>query len=368
VFVALCVITNAASAQQSPATADQARVEERIRALQRESEQLARSTRTLVGELRKLEIERDLRAAEAVQAEAAVADARRLLQQTDVRLAALEQERVGQLPGLRAQLVDLYKRGEMGYAQMLFAAEDVRAFGRASRAVAAVVELNRRRIEAHRKTLAAVRQERATAAERTKVLAEREAAARQARTAAERSVTARTRRIREIDSQRDTAAQYVGELQLARQALIERLAKRSDETSPAPVPLVPFRGALDWPIDGEVEGRFGQSANRLGGSAVRNGVEISAALGGSVRAVHGGTVAHADPFTGLGNLVILDHGGNHFSLYGYLGAMSVSVGQAVQAGQPLGQVGPSPAGPPALYFEMRIDGRAVDPVQWLEPR
>jgi septal ring factor EnvC (AmiA/AmiB activator) len=70
----------------------------------------------------------------------------------------------------------------------------------------------------------------------------------------------------------------------------------------------------------------------------------------------------------LGNLVILNHGGNHFSLYGYLGAMSVSVGQAVQEGQPLGQVGPSPAGPPALYFEMRIDGRAVDPVQWLEPR
>jgi septal ring factor EnvC (AmiA/AmiB activator) len=66
--------------------------------------------------------------------------------------------------------------------------------------------------------------------------------------------------------------------------------------------------------------------------------------------------------------VIVDHGNDHYSLYGYLGAMTVTVGQAVEAGAEVGAVGPSPAGPSALYFELRVDGRSVDPVQWLKPR
>jgi septal ring factor EnvC (AmiA/AmiB activator) len=134
------------------------------------------------------------------------------------------------------------------------------------------------------------------------------------------------------------------------------------------VPLAPFRGALEWPVEGRVVGGFHDTANRLGGSAVRNGIEISADEGRPVRAVHGGTVVHADAFPGFGMLVIVDHGGDDYSLYGYLSSMAVAVGKAVGAGDELGQVGASPAGPAALYFEMRIDGRSVDPVQWLKPR
>jgi septal ring factor EnvC (AmiA/AmiB activator) len=87
-----------------------------------------------------------------------------------------------------------------------------------------------------------------------------------------------------------------------------------------------------------------------------------------VLAVHGGTVAYAEPFTGFGNLVILDHGGNHYSLYGYLASIGVSRDQRIEAGAELGRVGTAPAGPPALYFEIRVDGRSVDPVEWLEDR
>ncbi len=178
-----------------------------------------------------------------------------------------------------------------------------------------------------------------------------------------------TARIVEIDSRRDLTAQYVGELQVARDSLLARLASPAAERPGPPlVPLAPFRGALEWPIQGRLAGQFGQAANRLGGSAVRNGIEISAPAGVPVHAVHGGTVIHADAFAGFGTLVIIDHGSNHYTLYGYLGAASVAVGQAVETGAALGQVGAAPAGPTALYFEMRIDGRAVDPVQWLKPR
>jgi septal ring factor EnvC (AmiA/AmiB activator) len=67
-------------------------------------------------------------------------------------------------------------------------------------------------------------------------------------------------------------------------------------------------------------------------------------------------------------MVIIDHGANYFSLYGYLGSIGVTSGQHVDAGTELGRVGTAPTGPAALYFELRVDGRSVDPIQWLKPR
>jgi septal ring factor EnvC (AmiA/AmiB activator) len=65
--------------------------------------------------------------------------------------------------------------------------------------------------------------------------------------------------------------------------------------------------------------------------------------------------------------VILDHGSNSYSLYGYLESTGLQQGQAVETGAEVGRVGAGPAGPPGLYFELRIDGRSVNPVQWLKP-
>jgi septal ring factor EnvC (AmiA/AmiB activator) len=79
-------------------------------------------------------------------------------------------------------------------------------------------------------------------------------------------------------------------------------------------------------------------------------------------------VAFAGPFAGFGNLVILDHGGKAFSVYGYLDRVDVVKGARVPRGQVLGGAGTTPSGLDAVYFELRIDGRAVDPLQWLKGR
>jgi len=119
--------------------------------------------------------------------------------------------------------------------------------------------------------------------------------------------------------------------------------------------MASFRGALDWPAPG----RFVRA---------RNGIEITAPEGTPVTAVHPGTVDYADTFSGFGNMVIIDHGNNYFSLYGYLSSIGVGSAQHVDAGTELGKVGMAPAGPASLYFELRVDGRSVDPIQWLKPR
>ncbi len=92
---------------------------------------------------------------------------------------------------------------------------------------------------------------------------------------------------------------------------------------------------------------------------------MSAPEGQTVRVVHEGVVAFSGPFTGYGNLVIVDHGDRSYSLYGHLNSVQVATGQRLDAQAPVGTSGRNPAGVPALYFELRIDGAAVDPLQWL---
>jgi septal ring factor EnvC (AmiA/AmiB activator) len=82
--------------------------------------------------------------------------------------------------------------------------------------------------------------------------------------------------------------------------------------------------------------------------------------------VHDGTVAFAGPFTGYGNLVIVDHGAQTFSLYGQLGSPRVERGAKVEGGEVLGTAGRILAGIPGMYFEMRVDGKPVDPLEWLK--
>ena len=341
-----------------------------MRALQRENEELAREATTLVGELRKLEIQRDIRIGEWMHAEAAAAAAQQALVRAGDRLAALEVERTAKLPDLRAQLVDVYKRGRTGYARLIFRATDLRDFARATRAVAALASINERRVAEYQRTLQDLTAQRAALDRSATELNAREAEARLARTAADRAVVDVSAQIARIDSRRDLTAQYVGELQVAYDRLQQQLtatnAGRARES--VAVPLLPFRGGLEWPATGRVAARFGQATDRLGGTAARNGIEIAVPENTSVRAVHGGTVGLAGPFIGFGNLVILEHGANNYSLYGYLGTVGVERGATVEAGAELGRSGSAPAGPPTLYFEMRIDGKSVDPLQWLKAR
>jgi septal ring factor EnvC (AmiA/AmiB activator) len=350
--------------------AEAGRVNDRIRALQSEADRLAGQARTLLGDLRRLEIERELQIERVRGAQAAIAQGQAAIGNSAQRLASLEEQRIAQLPDLRTQLVDIYKRGRAGYAKLLFGSSGVREFGRATRVVAALMRINEQRVVEHRRTLEALRQERAMLEGELRALQAREAETRQAQADADRALAARTALIAQIDARRDLNAQLAGELQIAYERLQQQAANLGSggPVEPVAIPLAPFRGALDWPVPGRITGRFGQPSGRPGDTAVSNGIAIAAIEVTPVHAVHSGTISFADPFTGFGNLVIVDHGANSYSLYGYLGAMSVTRGDAVDRGTELGRVGPAPAGPAALYLEIRIDGRSVDPVQWLKLR
>jgi septal ring factor EnvC (AmiA/AmiB activator) len=371
-LVALALICTAAGATlaRQPQTSEAAQLtrqaERRIRELQAEADRLAAQTASVLGQLRALEIEREIKAQELKKTEAELASVTTALTDTAARLRALEARRVADTPGMRERLVEIYKRGRSGYVRLLLEAKDMRALGRMTRGVAAVAQLDRLRVEAHRRTIRAERDAVTELEARKKAVAAAQAQASTARLALDRAAAVHNQRLDELDKRRDVAAQYVGELEAAQAELQKRMASLGNDTSALTLPLGAFRGSLEWPISGRILSRFGRNpASRFGTAIVRNGIEIAAPEGQEVRAVHGGTVAYAAPFTGFGTLAIVDHGANAFTLYGHLAEALVKPGTRVNRGTILGRAGRSPAGEQAVYFELRIDGRPVDPVQWL---
>ena len=125
-------------------------------------------------------------------------------------------------------------------------------------------------------------------------------------------------------------------------------------------------GRLDWPVNGAFLYRFGRFVNPNNTTTRWNGIGISAPVGTIVKSVSGGTVAYAGPMGTYGNTVILEHGGGDYSVYGSLDRIDVRKGSRVIKGQAIGTVGVSdPALGAHLHFEIRRGGPAVDPAEWL---
>ena len=364
----LIVVSAVAVGAQIPA--ERARTEalarratDRLQALQREADRLASEERTLLGDLRKFEIERELKATELKIVDADAAGVQRELDATSARMNALEESARTELPELKQRLVEIYKLGQARYLRLLLSTPDLRRLGQSTRTVAALAKLDRDRVATHAHTLAELKTARTTLEERRTTLTTLRAAAARAEGAAQRAAQARADLIRDIDKKRDVNVQLSGELQVAQQKLqvaLRDLAGGAAATE-ATLPLRPFRGALEWPVAGAVQRRFGKGAGA-------NGIEIASPEGADALAIHDGTVAFAGTFAGFGNLVIVDHGAQTFSLYGDLLELGVKKGARIERGQAVGTAGPIPSGSEGIYFELRVDGHPVDPLQWLKKR
>lgn len=368
-LVAASLVLAAAQAPDRTRAEDLARkATDRMRALQREADAIAVEERSVLGELERLELERQQRRRELQDYEQQIAQTTSALDETERRLASLEQTAADQRPALAARLVQLYKLGRPGYARLVLGVEDLRTIGRAYRLVASFARRDRAQVDEHEATLEAARTARLELGERRERLLALQANAQRVQAELDSAIASRTRLVARLDARRDLNAQLAGELQQAQQRLQMTLANMTfgRPIGTVALPLEPFMGDLAWPLPGRIVSRFGTERHpRLGTTIVRNGIEIAADEGKTVRAVHDGLVAFASDFVGFGNLVILDHGNQAYSLYGYLSSLTVGPGATVHEGDAVGLSGRAPAGDPSLYFELRIDGKPVDPVQWL---
>jgi len=129
------------------------------------------------------------------------------------------------------------------------------------------------------------------------------------------------------------------------------------------------RNSLAWPADGSLVQPFGRQRNtELGTWVIHQGILLETAMGAAVTPVRAGRVIFAGPFHSYGKVLILDHGGGFFSVYGELGEMLKEKGSDVQAGEPIARAGEGADGKGRLYLELRRGTEALDPVDWLQKK
>lgn len=118
-----------------------------------------------------------------------------------------------------------------------------------------------------------------------------------------------------------------------------------------------------WPADGQIISRF------EAGEPTRQGIDIAGTAGAPVRSAGDGVVVYSGSgLVGYGELIIIKHDDQWLSAYGHNRNRLVAEGQAVKAGQQIAELGRTGAARDMLHFEIRYNGKPVDPLAYLPRR
>lgn len=285
------------------------------------------------------------------------------------RLAAQEKQLIADLArtreALSARAVSLYKAGELGPVRLLFTAGSLREFLARSRALRRLLEHDRVMLDRQRQEAEALADAQRLHAEANERRAEALAAL------DERSAELRTERrerkrlLTAVRADHDRERALLIELEQAARALEEKLASLRSRGPKGS--FAALRGRLAPPVDAPLERSFGLEVDReFGTETFHKGIDYRVREGATVRAVADGTVRYAGRFLGYGNVVILDHGDEYFTVSAHLSEVSVSVGDGMSAGEVVGLAGETGSlRGPVLYFEVRRGAEALDPAGWL---
>ena len=130
------------------------------------------------------------------------------------------------------------------------------------------------------------------------------------------------------------------------------------------------RGHMPWPVNGKVLIPYGNYKDpKFNITVFKNGIEIRVKDHEKPKAVAGGRVVYSDWFKGYGLLLIINHGKGYHSLYGNLTETFHKTGDIINKGTTLGVTGKSRLlNVPSLYFEIRHNGKPINPMKWLKRR
>lgn len=292
------------------------------------------------------------------------------------KLERFEQERAEAEALLVRRLSSIYKRGRLGSSRALAQAATSTEPLRMARYLAAISQADKRAFKTfedarvrHKDELQTVEEKRSSASEKRKALATEKAryeSARRAKTALLASIekdiaASRIERERlvavEEELQRIIAASSE-EPEPVRGEKPQSLVAHLFGSRPDATPFDQLKGGLVAPVTGDLLARYGEQE----GSGPRSkAVLIRAGGDRQVASVAEGEVVFSGPFPGLGNTLIVNHGSRYHSVYAHLGSIHHDVGERVAQHEILGSLAP---GDPTLHFELRVEGKAVDPEPW----
>lgn len=306
-------------------------------------------------------------------------------------IGRLQARRTGQEEVLGRRLRALYKlQAQGGVLPIVLSGDDPVNQAVQLRHLTTLATVDARLIREYRVTSEVLADRKSRVETRGKELASLKSEAEQERAEFDQEAAKRRALLSKVQDERQYHDRMVGELSEATRRLEafirdlqekqrRALAKVPPPSRPArPTPgeapsgpgFASLRGRLSWPADGRVVAEYGPQVNpRFGTKTFRNGIDIEANEGSNIAAVFPGHVVYTGWFRGYGNLIIVDHGGEYYTVYAHAADIRVSEGDEVKQGQIIGTVGDTGSlQGPRLYFEVRHEGKPQDPAQWLRPK
>lgn len=358
------------------------RIRARREAVEREILKLRRQAESTLRELDAIDLDLRLAAHQFDEAEVEFAETTRLLDGT-IRDVAATRGRIDAIrPRVLKSISALNKLGELSYARLIFSLDDPADILRGYRYVSRIASADATQIQEFRTSLTRLTSLEAKLKERTAENLDTRRRLNQARSLLAARKAHKEARVEEIAREQQLQERIADEYQNRETELLRLLgepgealtsgqaaepARSSRIPRQADLPLRGRRGDLPWPVGGTLVRRFGIERDpRFGTQTVQQGIEIDAFPEVEVRAVHPGRVAFADQFVGYGLLVIIDHGYREHTLYGRLGELRVSPGDDVAEGALVGLLPNTRLTRTGLHFEVRVQGKPEDPVDWLK--
>ncbi|TMQ20998.1 MAG: hypothetical protein E6K82_16445 [Candidatus Rokuibacteriota bacterium] len=397
-FLAVAAAATAQAPRKEAVKKDEPKKEDPIQSEQRklrEAEQQLKEERRKAAEARDKETSL---LAELDQVEQRLADKQREIGRLDARIKraqgdvvslrgevrGLEDQRGSQEQALARRLRAVYKvHAQGGALPILFSGDDPVARAVAVRHLTSLAALDARLIQEYRGTSDRLEDRRRREETRERELADLKSDAQREQTEVDRDAAKRRALLARVRDERAYHERMVGELSdatrrleafirdlQARQRRLARVPPAKPGLEPPGTGFATLRGRLPWPTEGRIIAAFGAQVHpRFGTRTFRNGVDIEAGEGRDVAAVFGGHVVYTGWFKGYGNLIILDHDNEYYTLYAHVAEILVKEGDDVRQGQRIGTVGDTGSlEGPRLYFEVRFQGKPQDPEQWLRQR
>lgn len=330
----------------------QQRLETSLGARDRVRTELRNAERDVGEVLRKLHrIDRDLRSEEARLAD------------LQARAGGQRQRMQGEIDALGTELRSAQIMGRQDYLKLLLSQEDPTRVARTLVYYRYLAAARARRIEQVQQGLARLRSLQQQVEQRRRNLAALRATQAEAQARLQRVQRERKLVLVRLDQSIESHSQEIERLRREERGLTQLIDGLRQLTPEPEIAIAPqarfadFKGRLPMPVS--VKAR---AARSMGG---RKGVVLPVSAGQPVHAVFRGRVAYADWLPGFGLLMILEHGNGYMTLYGYNQSLYKSVGDWVEAGQVIAMSGNTGgAHRPGLYFEVRHNGEARNPLDW----
>ncbi len=335
------------------------KVTREIEVKKKKQEELERAEKSLLGELDRLAFFLNSRSKELGSLERGLSETGKAISLQENEMARLRDQMVSTQQQIENRLVALYKISKAGPWAFLLSAGNYGDFLRMLKFFNSMIDHDVHLLMTFESQL-----------EQKVAIQEKLTAYRSRLQGKQREARLKEEEIRKLKGQKERALEKVTAAERDSARLIEELEKQAEklqtlidalprERETPSRPLSGFRtlkGRLPVPVEGKI-------TRKVHGKL--RGISLKAPIGAVVRTVYRGRVVYAGWFRGYGNLLIIDHGDSFHTVMGHASELLKKVDDWVETGDPIARVGNTGSlGGPSLYFEIRQNGHALDPLQW----